>query len=552
MSTVAMRSWRLGYPLVVLGLSLTGARQAQAADYYVSPSGTATNPGTLAQPWSLAKANATLTGGSTAYLLAGTYNTGIKPTSSGAAGSPIVYRSYQSDVVTISGVGTAIDLTGRSYVTVDGINAASCGRLLYIRNGSHNIVAHGELGPQSPLGDWEISVVDQSSQYNWLHHLEFHDSGVCTGSAPPNGVDEGSVLDIGRESSTDASNFNLIEDNVFYHGGHHVVALHTGYNTFRNNYIHNEGWSNGAGNRNLYLNNYAPLAQSSGQNVIEGNRFGFAAKPCDMIDVGNVAMSTSYNLFRHNSLFHSNAYALGLYSYGDPNSQGSYNHVYNNTMFNAGIVNAISPELAGATYPGDHAGINIMTSRNKNNSVRNNLFYATVRGLINRGSNNDITSNWDGNTLGDPKFANASTTPGDPFDATLPNLRLQAGSPAVDQGRELTTVAAGDTGAGTALVVTDSLFFQDGTFATPGTVQADWLAVGTVTNTVQISSIDHAANTITLRAAITRQDGDPVWLFKKSDGAVVLVGSQPDAGAFELSPGLLVNAPSAPRNLIVR
>jgi len=114
----------------------------------------------------------------------------------------------------------------------------------------------------------------------------------------------------------------------------------------------------------------------------------------------------------------------------------------------------------------------------------------------------------------------------------------------------LTTVAATDPGSGTTLVVADSLFFQDGSYAPPGTVQADWIAVGTVTNTVQISSINHSTNTITLANSISRKSGDSVWLFKKSDGVRVLYGSAPDAGAYEYA-GIKTPLPAPPSNLRV-
>ena len=61
----------------------------------------------------------------------------------------------------------------------------------------------------------------------------------------------------------------------------------------------------------------------------------------------------------------------------------------------------------------------------------------------------------------------------------------------------------------------------------------DWIAIGTVTNTVQISSVNYSTNTITLASPVTWNNGDPIWLYKKSDGFVVLVGAAPDYGASE-------------------
>jgi hypothetical protein len=126
---------------------------------------------------------------------------------------------------------------------------------------------------------------------------------------------------------------------------------------------------------------------------------------------------------------------------------------------------------------------------------------------------------------------------------------LQAGSPAKDAGGALTIVAVADTGSGTSLVVSDAGYFQDGTYAPTGTIFADWIAVGTVGNIVSISSINYSTNTITLANSITRKDNDPVWLYKKSDGARVLYGTAPDAGAYEVIQASSPSDPSAPTNL---
>jgi hypothetical protein len=64
-------------------------------------------------------------------------------------------------------------------------------------------------------------------------------------------------------------------------------------------------------------------------------------------------------------------------------------------------------------------------------------------------------------------------------------------------------------------------------------MHADWIAIGTVDNVVQIQSIDYSTNTITLAAPTTWADGAPIWLYKKSDGTQVLSGSAPDMGAHE-------------------
>jgi hypothetical protein len=67
-------------------------------------------------------------------------------------------------------------------------------------------------------------------------------------------------------------------------------------------------------------------------------------------------------------------------------------------------------------------------------------------------------------------------------------------------------------------------------------VDADFIAIGTVANTVQISSIN-SATSITLATPATWSSSDNVWLYKDSDGTIVLYGSAPDAGAYEFQFG---------------
>lgn len=123
----------------------------------------------------------------------------------------------------------------------------------------------------------------------------------------------------------------------------------------------------------------------------------------------------------------------------------------------------------------------------------------------------------------DPLFANYGNLATSPYDfsVTLPEI--------IDGGYHLTEVAVGDSGTGTSLVVDNSYIFQPGWAGTSG----DWIAVGTVENIVQISSINYGTNTLTIAPSIERSEDDSVWLYRDSDGTRVLYGSAPDIGAFE-------------------
>jgi hypothetical protein len=114
-------------------LSVSGASEF---DFFVSPSGSASNPGTEASPWSLEKARTTLTAGQTAALRGGTYtlSTVFMPSNSGTSTNPITLVAYPGETPIIDRGLTAndsspdyefnsacFDFDARNWWTLDGL-----------------------------------------------------------------------------------------------------------------------------------------------------------------------------------------------------------------------------------------------------------------------------------------------------------------------------------------------------------------------------------------------------------------------------------------------
>ena len=483
---------------------------------------------------SLATANSNLSasyGQNIVYLLAGTYNNSgerINPSNNGSATYKLQYIAY-GGTVTITGAACdtsseeAVNIDNRDYIVVDGISTSGCYHHLWMDNGSsYNEIKNCSFDSNDNQ-DWHHSVIRGGSQYNWIHDTQFSKGG----DPDDGGDDSGSVLDLGNESADndDETWYNLIEDCTFFHGGHHVFALMSSYNTIRNNYFHNEAWGGTPyGNRVLYGNS---PADAPGRNVLEGNRWGYSWESTDDGPVGNVVVLSPNNIFRYNSIYHSYGYGFALAGY-DTYSVADDNRIYNNTIFNNGLGNQTG-DFEAAVFVTDQAG-----QMPEGNIFKNNLYYNQTYNYRGDWEDQTYVNDYLGDEEGNPLFTNASTTPpADKTDDTLPDLTLQSGSPAIDFGGELTAVAVADSGSGTTLIVDDASYFQDGSFAPSGTVDADWISIGTTANNVQISSINYSTNTITLANTISRMDYMSVWLYKKSDGEIVCYGDYQDAGAYE-------------------
>lgn len=104
--------------------------------YYVSETGSDSNPGTQALPWrTIQKAADTLVAGDTVYLGAGTYAERVMPRNSGRVDAWITYAASPGAAVTIDGAGIIlpddlaglVEISGRSYVRLSGLRVVRAG-----------------------------------------------------------------------------------------------------------------------------------------------------------------------------------------------------------------------------------------------------------------------------------------------------------------------------------------------------------------------------------------------------------------------------------------
>jgi hypothetical protein len=507
---------------------------------------------------SLATANSNASAGDVINLRAGTYGTGIAPSNSGTSGNVITYQAYPGETPTITTTNSiSINLDGNDYIKVDGITVIDSRHWVFIQGGSdYNEIVNGTFhGKGVDIGDKGFMLRQIGGPYNthnWIHNNTMYDSGYVNSSCD----DSSGVMNIGGASGDFQSNYNTIENNILYSGGHHILETFTEYNVIRNNVFHNESWmtdpgcegqpdsktnnyqtdTNGKyGNRNIQI--YDGNGRSGVFNLIEGNRIGHAGIPPDDNGAHNLVITSPKNIIRYNFIF--KASSDGLYFKQGSGADSDNNRAYNNTIYYSGYGQPLRTLLRrdGVTVANGSAY----------NVIKNNIIYdskdddcASLKVGDDCTTVNTYTNNWLTGD-GDPLFTDTDVS--DPTSTTLPNLLLQSGSGAINAGTYLTQ--ANESGSSsTTLIVDDALYFQDGSWGSSlANTQADWIAIGTVSNVVQISSINYSTNTITLASARTWSDNANIWLYKDSAENIVLHGLAPDIGAHEESGGVPPTTP---------
>lgn len=332
------------------------------------------------------------------------------------------------------------------------------------------------------------------------------------------------------------------------------------HDVFRNNYV--PGTACGGGSHCDFLQggcyDAAPPYTSITRSLVEDNTFlewsnsdEYFFLTNDTDNCGN-GEGTVGMIVRQNKIYNEQGGSFTVVDHSGGYGLTQYNHVYNNSIHTAAQPSNYAVYLRVSDY----------------SSMINNLFYdaMTLSGVVglyrasgcfqshNLYYDPDGTMTFSGaalNEVGAVKNMNPLVN-----NPAAGDFSLAAASPAINAGGPLTTIAAADTGNGATFVVNDLYFFQDGWGGgTANGVQPDCIAVGTVSNMTCIveGSANYVAGTVTISPAISRNAGDPVWLYKNSSGQQVLYGSAPDIGAYEYVSGGSPDTtpPSAPSGVLV-
>lgn len=453
--------------------------------------------------------------GDSCTVFAGTYGETVTPANSGSAGNVVTYIVNSGDTVVMHGWV----LGSKSYLTIDGfeitagqITIVAPDHIIIQNNYIHNTTSRCINGP--------ITTASGASTYITVKNNILDLCG--------DGTQQGIYVE-GNHWLIDGNTFSRLEDGIALYGDRHVI---------RNNHfgplhvadvgptVHPDALeSSCAGDypltRMLFENNV----------ILDWGPDDSNAHTLLLRDTNSCGQSDQ--IIRFNATLNTGSYWIS----NDTNSLNE--RIYNNSVSNTQV--ALSPKdfVDSPAFTNGSTGgkviNNILTNMTRVGSA-DYCYYqdsSSLTGFIEH-HNLCFNTGWSGawQTPLSGKAASDIYNSDPTFVAPLTDLHLIAGSPAIGTGGQLTTVAGGDSGSGTSLVVVDAGFFQDGYGIT--NVQADWIRVG-ASSTAQISSINYATNTITLVSGITRSSGDNVFLYKNSNGTVVLNGSAPDMGAYQFS-----------------
>jgi hypothetical protein len=503
-----------------------------------------------------------------------------------------------------------IQIVSQSCVRVFGMTVTNIAAYYgYLRSAHYNEIAYntltatttaGEVGSGLYLNSSCTSAYDCWNTHNWIHHntIEKRRNGQTCGE----GTD---LIRIGDDDSeiagadmTAANNYNTITDNELRYASHTPLETYGNYQVIARNYIHNEPWwvgddatcnyPNDTYDNNAFNGKYGHRSmqvtdgydRDSTYSLVESNRVGGGSVNPGNNGADGMDIAAPRAIVRHNDIYGAmNSCLMFKYGweYATTGNGGTYNKAYNNSLHHCGYGNGSFYELEYAacvaagglncsTTPQALLAVRWYVSETVGNVLKNNIFSDTRRyvltghetgyGASTPGSPTGtvLSNNW-GGAQGVPAFTDTTVTAAS---RTQPNLALQAASGAIDGATYLTQAngaSDGDETPSVTLVVDDgdAWYFQDGTWGsnltrTAGVMFPDWIAVGTVSNVAQISSINYATHTITLASPLTWADNANVWLYKKSDGVLTLVGAAPDYGAHECGIGTSV----APTGVVVR
>lgn len=450
--------------------------------YYVSTTGSDSNPGTLSAPFrTIQKAANTAVAGNTVQVRGGVYNEKVTlPNSGNASSGYITFMSYPGETATLDGTGIQVGTGGQdglftlrtnSYVVIQGfeirnyqsskkgavpvgIDFEGAGSYIeYLNNHVHNIVqtltscnsanalGMAIYGTQAPASINHITVAGNELDHN------------TTGCSENMSLD-GNVQYFVTTNNLVHDNDNIGIDNIGFEG----VSPNAAYDQARDGWdFENTIYNISAATNPVYHGSLGANGQycdGCTRVIIERNLIHDADIPIEIASEHG-GHNSNYVVARNNVIYH--AQLVGISIGGFSSRVGGTDHatIVNNTLWADGTDSKSGTAELQIQYNASNNVIknNIMyagpknlliddfTSSTSNPAVlNNNLYFATVGAASSNWNwqakfitgylNYQAASGQDASSpFSDPRFLNISTAPY--------NLDVASGSPAVNEGVNL-------------------------------------------------------------------------------------------------------------------
>ena len=393
-------------------LAVTAVTTGSGNSLYVSPTGSDSNPGTIASPWlTIQHAASTVAAGSTVYVEAGTYIESINVTVSGTSSAPITFIGENGAIVSGTGltpstsqtqglwnIGSAtpagIDV---SYITIQGFtiknyttsnaNASPAG--IWISGASNGIQVLNNtitnITTTSEKNGNAFGIAAYGTEITAINGLVISGNtvyGLKTGNSETVNVD-GNVTNFTITNNIIHDNDNIGIDAI---GGEKVGPSgydYARYGEISGNTVYNISAINNAGEGDEYDAD-GIYCDTCAYVVIERN----LVHNCDLnIEVASEHSGkySQYVTVRNNVVYNANSVGISIGGYASNVGGSNYVAIVNNTLFDDDTKNTGSGELQVQYYA-------------TNNVFENNVVYATSQGLfINNSTDSEaspVTANY--------------------------------------------------------------------------------------------------------------------------------------------------------------
>jgi len=492
----------------------------------------------------------------------------LTPANSGTSGHPITFQAATNETPVFDGessISSMVSLNNRSYVTIDGLTARNYTSYAIVayNTGGYGVsqiiqncdlkepaivgVGGGVFAEQTNGLQVKDNTIDLSNNKG-LGGIIVYATRTNVNHAT-NTVVSGNTL-IGGTSSSDGINFHSSDNSPYY-------TITAPYHLVEDN-VFSGRWGENC------MDIDAPKI------VIRGNTLGMAGDTSGAVNIGSVYDTNSYIRVVDNIFPSADWYGIAHLRFGT--SPGPI-QILRNKFYGSGrgiwftdstndtndvyIFHNTIDGTAGSFGVDGTVKFNAVSDSDLTNvNIKNNILYfkSGLYGLY--FTNETVTGNaYDGNLYWNATVGSsgqdiwhyggsrnlayvqgtlseeANGVESDPLFVSQVghDYTLQSGSPAIDEGINLTEVHADDIDSGTALIVKDANWFYDGWGIAGET--GDYVCIGSDVTPRLISSINYGTNTLTLASAPARSEDDFVYLATSSTRCYY--GTAPDIGAFE-------------------